>query len=614
MGSCPSKPGEPTGVGPPSQTPLVRTPALTCLFRIGDLVKRLGDGYGKIGKVTDVIYRAGICSSITVRYTDDTVATDSPTYFKLLSRESCPFKVGYDVIVKATGEKGYVTEIGFLNELDEEQDKCVTVKVRLTTAEVKSYSPSELKLDLFAILKKARDKLFGPKTTGPNAPPNNKCTKIVRNWLDNVVRDKSKITFVEFGRIENEITLDELLACLKFFKDEGETIDFDDSTLPPDSISLTRLPNQKICRFKVGDRVTHRTEFYDGRVTQLKFTDETGRERDECVTVTVRVDYSNELKEANPGDLEITRRRAIILPPPAAPGPRRPGIGPPIRQPDLPMSPNPKCDGVFIPWLNEVADRTNITQEEVARLLSRDITEAEIDQCVQYATVFSPDIRMPPKPWVVPSVQPPELLVPPAEPPAQPQAPELLIPPAEPPAPPPEPEQPQPPAPGPEPPAPPEPEQPPAEPPAPPPEPQPAPDQDAQIIAKRDQLLEFIQARLPAGAEWQNIDGVRNVLKRIIEILGYDNSIAISEKEPGDRNLRSGTRYVNVEMRSDDRINWIVAPSIANLPVLNDRIVIQKAGAVTKYKFVIYKPPVAGGKRRTKRKQSKKSRKTHRRK
>jgi hypothetical protein len=560
MGSCPSKPGEPVSIGPPSPPPVngpqsatvsppARTPALTCLFRIGDLVKRLGRDYGKTGKVTDVIYRAGICSSVTVRYTDDSTETTSPTYFKLLGRESCPFKVGYDVIVKATGEKGYVTEIGFLNELDEEQDKCVSVKVRLTTSEVKQYSPSELKLDRLAILKRFRDRLFAPKVAGPRSPPNSKCGKVVRNWLDSVVRNKAKITFTEFTQIENELTLDELLACLKFFRDEGETVDFDDSTLP--GVEPPPAPEPE------------------------------PEEEEEAEPVPAGPD---EGADVNP----------FYLPPVPQ---RRPARGPLPAPLVLPRSPNAKCETIFIPWLNGVTNRANITLAEIQNLLQQGMTEEEIDQCTEYARTFDATITLPPKPWNVPAPAPapaPELLIPPPEVP--PRAPEpLLVPPPE--VPPPAPEVPPPvPAPQPE---------------VPPPAPAPEP---AQITAKRDELLEFIRSKLPATSEFQDLYGIRDVLDKIIEVLGYDPSIAIAEKQSGDRNLRTGSRFVNVEMRSDGTTSWLVTPSVINLPLLNDRIVNQKAGAVTKYKFVIYKPPVAGGKRRTKRKQSKKSRKTHRRK
>ncbi len=159
MGSCPSKPGEPETTGSPAKP--------TCRFKKGDRVKRLGDKYGKLGKVTDVIYNENICSSVTVDYDDGTEEVNSPTYFKLLSRESCPFKVGSRVTHKTEFYDGVVTEINFLDDFSQEQDVCTMVKVLVdVTKETKEVDPKDLKIN------KRKTGLFPrPNIETPPGPP-----------------------------------------------------------------------------------------------------------------------------------------------------------------------------------------------------------------------------------------------------------------------------------------------------------------------------------------------------------------------------------------------------------------------------------------------------------
>jgi hypothetical protein len=165
MGSCPSKPGDPGYVGPPIETPPPPTP--TCKFKVGDRVKRLGNAYGKLGKVTDVIYKDTICSSVTVEYDDGTDETNAPTFFKLLSREKCPFKVGSRVTHKTEFYEGVITEISFLDEFDQEQDNCTTVKVLVDiSGETKTAKASDLKIN-----KRKPYNFPPPPGTGPVALP-----------------------------------------------------------------------------------------------------------------------------------------------------------------------------------------------------------------------------------------------------------------------------------------------------------------------------------------------------------------------------------------------------------------------------------------------------------
>lgn len=159
MGSCPSKPGEPSTTGSPAKP--------TCRFKKGDRVKRLGDKYGKLGKVTDVIYNENICSSVSVEYDDGTDEINSPVSFKLLSRESCPFKVGSRVTHKTQFYDGVVTELNFLDDFSQEQDVCTMVKVLVdVTKEIKEVDPKDLKIN------KRKTGLFPrPNIETPTGPP-----------------------------------------------------------------------------------------------------------------------------------------------------------------------------------------------------------------------------------------------------------------------------------------------------------------------------------------------------------------------------------------------------------------------------------------------------------
>jgi hypothetical protein len=51
-------------------------------------------------------------------------------------------------------------------------------------------------------------------------PPNERCTQIVKNWLDNIIINKNRPTYQEIKLLSrnNSITIDEIEACLKYFK------------------------------------------------------------------------------------------------------------------------------------------------------------------------------------------------------------------------------------------------------------------------------------------------------------------------------------------------------------------------------------------------------------
>jgi hypothetical protein len=155
MGSCPSK---------------------LCSFKSGDKVKRLGDPpeYGKIGRVLTVNYSGEgldrVCASLKVKYDDGTEETNSYIYFKLLSRESCPWKVDDHVRHKLENYTGTIKDINFLNDLGEEQDECVDVKIQRDDG-----SPDEEDIPI-GVLEKYTPAPTGPSGTWsgplPPSPPN----------------------------------------------------------------------------------------------------------------------------------------------------------------------------------------------------------------------------------------------------------------------------------------------------------------------------------------------------------------------------------------------------------------------------------------------------------
>lgn len=236
------------------QKEYIEKETIVCLFKKGDKVKRLGVGYGKIGIVIDVIYKVepikyvkgnirytgSVCRSLSVKYEDNSVETDSPTFFKLLSRESCPFKVGDFIRNIKTDNVGSVIELNFKNENGEEQDQCVSVKVNYDGGTQEDTDVGDLrKINWSVFFKKIKEKgRKGIKTTtqgfiylynklkkliegnppiyGPEGPPNSKCFSVVKNWLDTVA-DKKNITVEELKTVFNSITDEELLECLSYF-------------------------------------------------------------------------------------------------------------------------------------------------------------------------------------------------------------------------------------------------------------------------------------------------------------------------------------------------------------------------------------------------------------
>lgn len=205
MGACPSKP---------------------CPFKRGDRVKRLGNkpDYGKLGTVTDVKYTGDgnerICSQVKVEYDDGSTENESVSLFKLLSRESCPWKVGDKVKHKTLEYTGVVEELDFFNDLGEEQDKCQKVTVKrddsgdeedVDAGGLEMYTPPAKKEEEeIKPLPELEEEL--PETE----PPIDKCDRYVKSWL----KGRKEITAEDIRELRRRVpggllSTEELMKCIK---------------------------------------------------------------------------------------------------------------------------------------------------------------------------------------------------------------------------------------------------------------------------------------------------------------------------------------------------------------------------------------------------------------
>jgi hypothetical protein len=382
--------------------------------------------------------------------------------------------------------------------------------------------------------------------------------------------------------------------------------------IPPPPGPVPEPP--KNCTFKVGDEVQKIGDPNDkkkGKIESIDY-DKDGL----CNSLTVK--YDDGVTEK--GSLFEFQR------PPPPPEKRDPE--PEYKLPDVPKrfpgaipkvleykeAPNRKCEDMVATWLSSyVKDKANITVEEVTRVLGMGVTEAELEQCIEYFKSIYPELELPNKPWGDEPPPPPgpvkncsynigdrvqktqdpnkdkigtvkeiktyndqtglciDILVQ-YEDGTSEQAHNMYFKRA------------------------------------PPPAKEPAPIQP-DTSAKVNEFIEFMNSKLP-GTTWENLDSTREALTKIISILGYSPAIKIAEKQKGDANLTKGTRFVNVEARSDGNNKWISKPMLKDVPSLTDKIIQQKGGAVTKYSFVIYVPSSPAGGKRTRRKGNKKRRKT----
>lgn len=529
MGACPSKP---------------------CPFKRGDKVKRLGNkpDYGKIGTVTDVKYTGEgvdrICSQVTVKYDDDTTESESASLFKLLSRESCLFKVGDKVRHKTDEYTGVVTEISFFNDLGEEQDKCQEATVerddnrREEIVDVDMLEKVEDEDDddesVYSALDRAEARRLGEEDEdeGSDAESEygaldesdeleNKCKKYVDPWL----RGRKTVTINDIQTLrmtvpERRLSKEDLARCLQ----------------------------KRGVRFKQLDK------------------------------------------------------------PPLSPPPLPPNV----------------CELYVRDWLGT---KTSVTLDDIRTLRNTTaplslLSDDELENCL-----LGRNIQYPPRPWVEdprPAKLRQQLLAPIQSPPIIPQRPQKPAPAPEdespplttgaPPLirPPPEDELPPAPAPGGRPPPPPEDddELPPLAGDARAAAPTVTPPTSEKLEEIANKFVRYLDSKV-TGAEWENLDKLKTKLKEIITLLGDPDMLDVTTK---DTILAPGTKFVNIEIRKDNRIKWLSKP----ISVIS-AIVQQRGGAIEKYQFVIYKNAVATGgirvktyrKRKASKKRSKLTRKKH---
>ena len=206
--------------------------------------------------------------------------------------------------------------------------------------------------------------------------------------------------------------------------------------------------------------------------------------------------------------------------------------------------PNNKC-GIILDWIVTRPDVRAITVEDVLNILAKGVTEQELEECVAAFQQTNPAVRLPPKPWIYP--------VPPPSGPVIGAPPNII------------------------------------------------PVETVPTTASA-KLINFINSRVLEKTEWENEAKALETLGKITSLLG--GTVEIADKST---KLPAGTRFVNVEVRTDNRYRWISKPLPDNI---TESAIQQTGGAVKTYKFVIYAKSSTGGRRTPRKHPRKNKRKT----